>query len=96
LLDNGDYTQNDEYHANNNFNYNLFNIDLIYSWQFAPGSSMSIVYKNAIETESSDLIYNYGHDFGNTLDSPQINSLSIKILYYLDYQYLMKIKKNKK
>jgi hypothetical protein len=88
LLADGDYTDNYTYSYNNNFNYNVFNIDFVYSWQFAPGSNLSIVYKNAIETQTDRVNYNLYSDFKTTLRAPQLNSISIKILYYLDYSAL--------
>jgi hypothetical protein len=90
LQENGDYTATDTYSENNDFNYNVFNIDLVYLWQFAPGSSLSFVYKNAIETQSSAIIHDISDNFLQTLESPQTNSISLKVLYYLDYQYLRK------
>jgi len=95
LLDNGDIAYNGTYAENNDYNYNVFNVDFMYSWQFAPGSQLSIVYKNAIETQESDLIYDYYRDLKHTIESPQSNSLSLKVMYYLDYQYLKKWKKKK-
>ncbi len=93
LLDNGDIESNDVYTENNDFNYNVFNVDFMYSWQFAPGSQLSLVYKNAIETQESDIIFDYYKDLKHTISSPQSNSISLKVLYYLDYQYLKKWKK---
>jgi hypothetical protein len=88
LLADGDYTDNETYNYNNNFNYNVFNIDFVYSWQFAPGSNLSIVYKNAIETQTDRIVQNLYGDFKTTLKAPQLNSISVKILYYLDYSAL--------
>ena len=90
LQPDGDYFDNDTYQGNNNFNYNVFNIDLVYSWQFAPGSNLSIVYKNAIETQTDRVTFNLYNDFKTTLRSPQANSISVKVLYYLDYSSLKK------
>ena len=87
---NGDFLDNYDYHYNNNFNYNVFNIDFVYSWQFAPGSNLSIVYKNAIETQTNKVTFNLLNDFKTTLKDPQSNSISIKVLYYLDYLALKK------
>jgi len=91
---NGDVTDVPEFFNSNphtyNFNYNVFNIDLVYSWQFAPGSFMTVVYKNAIETNSSLITKNLASDFKNTMNGPQTNSLSVKLIYYLDYLYLRK------
>ena len=35
-------------------NFNAWNIDLTYSWWFAPGSELSIVWKNAILTQGTE------------------------------------------
>ena len=90
LLDDGSTADNSGYTVNNNFNYNVFNIDLVYSWQFAPGSNLSIVYKNAIETATDKITVNLSDDFKSTLRAPQSNSVSLKVIYYLDYLYLKK------
>jgi len=74
-------------------NYNVFNIDLVYIWQFAPGSELSITYKDAAETNEQFYTKRYGRNFDNVLSSPQNNSLSIKMLYFIDYLNLVKKKK---
>lgn len=74
----------------NDFSYNAFNIDFIYSWRFAPGSIMSIAYKNAIENEGTFETHSYSKNLQTVFDSPQLNSLSVKVVYYLDYAALKK------
>jgi hypothetical protein len=73
-----------------NINFNAFTADLQFVWYFAPGSEMSVVWKNVITTWGSKLERNYYDDLVNTLESPQSNSFSIRVLYYLDYLYLKK------
>jgi hypothetical protein len=92
LLENGDLEDNYVYDLNNNFNYNAFNIDLVYSWQFAPGSNLSVVYKNAIENDEFGITSfpDYGTNMKKMIRDPQTNGISVKVLYYLDYQYLKK------
>jgi len=75
--------------ANNN-NTNYFNIDLVYQWNFAPGSVLSFVWKNSIALDKSAIDYRYFRNIDNTWNSPQINSFSFKLLYYIDYQMLRK------
>lgn len=82
-LDPIDYSEPDR-------NYNAFNVDMVYSWFFAPGSEISVVWKNAIEADEKLIVDSYTDNFRNTLNAPQFNSISIKILYYLDYQQLKK------
>ncbi len=68
-------------------NFNAFTIDLRLTWNFAPGSQMTAVWQNIIESEQNELITNYFRNMRNFLDDSQINSFSIKVLYYLDYRY---------
>ncbi len=86
---NGDLNK-DGLTGDHNQNFNAFNVDMVYSWWFAPGSEMSIVWKNAISPNSGIIQDNYFDNLGRTLRSPQNNSLSVKILYYLDYQMIKK------
>ncbi|MFW5687789.1 MAG: DUF5916 domain-containing protein, partial [Bacteroidota bacterium] len=90
LLENGKLTSEAvDFASNHDFNFNSFNIDLVFTWLFAPGSSLNVVWKNAILHEQSGVVSNYFDNFGLLLDSPQYNSLSLKILYHLDYQQIM-------
>jgi hypothetical protein len=73
------------YNRTHDVNFNAFNVDMVYIWNFAPGSEMSIVWKNSILQKDRDIYLTYFSNLRNTLDSPQINSISIKILYFIDY-----------
>ncbi|OON69060.1 DUF5916 domain-containing protein [Hymenobacter sp. CRA2] len=76
-----------DYRRNRDNTYNAFNIDAVYSWWFAPGSQVSIVWKNAgytsLDAERATPLY--FDNLSNTVNTPHNNSVSIKILYYLDY-----------
>ena len=85
-------SSNTTYWENNDINFNAVTVDMVYTWQFAPASELSVVWKNAIFTEGTQLINNYIRNFNNTFESPQLNSFSIKVLYYLDYQSLKRRK----
>jgi len=94
LLENG-YLEPYDYTENEDFDYGAFTIDMAYVWQFAPGSELSVVWKNSIyTTREVDLSNGYLESLKYTLDSPATNSFSVKILYYIDYLYLKR--KNKK
>jgi len=88
LGNDGRLNDNDTYTGKNDFNFNSFNVDLTFNWEFAPGSNLSMVWKNAITNENSDIMQSYIRNFRETLDAPQLNSFSLRILYYLDYQNL--------
>lgn len=74
------------------FSTNFFNIDVVYSWIFAPGSMLSINYKNAIEDDSEFRTSRFDENFKYTFLLPQANTVSMRLLYFLDYQYLRKNK----
>jgi len=87
------YLDNSNYAESHDINFNIFNIDLVYTWQFTPGSEISIVWKNMIFSNSDVIEQDFFDNFNNTIQSPQTNSFSVKILYYLDYQNLKRKKK---
>lgn len=75
---------------NVDFNVNYFNIDMVYTWQFALGSFINIVWKEAISTFNQDTHTTYFTNVGNTLGSDQQNSISIRVIYFLDALSLKK------
>ena len=46
----GKLNPNPSFNENVNRNVNFFNIDMVYTWQFAPGSFLNIVWKDAVFT----------------------------------------------
>lgn len=78
--------------GNPDLNYNAFNIDMVYTWRFAPGSELTVVWKNALYSGTTRISHSYLENLQNMFDYPMINSLSLKLLYYLDYQSLRKRK----
>jgi hypothetical protein len=81
------------YQQENDFSFNAFNIDMNLRWQFAPGSELALSWKNAILTHNqSEITDRFFGNLHNTLQAPSDNSLSLKVLYYLDYSYLKKKK----
>jgi hypothetical protein len=66
-------------------NLNIFNVDAVYTWQFAPGSFINIVWKDESVIGDDNIKYTYLKNLDNTIASPQNNNLSFKIIYYLDY-----------
>ncbi|MDH5381634.1 MAG: DUF5916 domain-containing protein, partial [Cyclobacteriaceae bacterium] len=68
--------------------FTVFNLDLIYSWQIAPGSFLNVTYKQ--QTSNSDVIVrnDYFRNLSETLDIPGSNTVSVKLIYYLDYATL--------
>jgi Domain of unknown function (DUF5916) len=77
---------------NLNRNVNYFNIDMVYTWQFAPGSFMNVVWKNATYFGSDSLADSYFENLENTLQADQNNNLSLKVIYFFDYLQLKRKK----
>jgi len=68
-----------------------FTADLQFVWYFAPGSELSVVWKNLITTLGDQIDKRYFTDLKNTLDAPQYNGLSVRLLYFLDYRNVKRL-----
>lgn len=73
-----------------NRNVNYFNVDMVYTWQFAPGSFFNAVWKNATFHSSNLVDERYFDNLQNTLQADQNNNISVKVIYFLDYLQLKK------
>ena len=81
--------------ANENLNFNTFNVDMFYTWDFLPGSRLTIAWKNALGNNVTIDPYsnlNYFKNFGKVVDNRHSNEITVKIVYYLDY---LKLKRKK-
>jgi hypothetical protein len=83
-----------DYYDNHDVNYNSFNVDMVYRWIFSPASEFSVVWKSSALSEDGIVEYNYPNNFMNTFDAPRDNSISFKVLYYLDYLMLTRSRKS--
>ena len=79
-----------DYSSVANYNINYFNIDMVYTWQFALGSFLNIGWKNAIQNFNPTLDRDYFKNLKSTLASDQLNNFSVKVIYFLDYAKLKK------
>lgn len=94
LEEDGTLSERPEYNFDGDYNFNLFNIDLLFSWNFLPGSYLSVMWKNQIFASGNipelSEMPGYFENFKNLWIEPQANNLSLKLIYYLDYQSLIK------
>jgi len=90
FLSNDGHQNKTSYNVNHNVNFNSFNIFMSFVWQFKPGSEMSVVYQNSLFTVGQNMVSNYSADVNKAFNAPQSNSLSVKIIYFLDYLTLTK------
>jgi hypothetical protein len=88
LQDDGNMSPVD-WNRNENRHANIFNIDMIYTWQFAPGSFFNAIWKNSIYDseigQKARIDDTYFEHAGNMIRGPQTNSLIVKLIYFLDY-----------
>jgi hypothetical protein len=90
LQDDGHLAPNSTYSENKNRNFNSWNLDFSYSWWFAPGSEISVLYRNYAQ-ESTNIVETNGRDnLKNLFNTNLTNVLSVSIRYYLDYNSLKK------
>lgn len=90
LLSDDGYLNESQYVGEHNINYTTWTSDIAFNWRFAPGSQMSLVWKNAIDNEDDILINHWVNNVEESFNLAQQNSLSLKVIYYLDYLYLRK------
>lgn len=68
--------------------FQMMNMDLSFKWEFAPGSQVSLVWKNLFSRRDSFGNDRYFGNFSEMMRLPHYNSLSIRFLYYFDFIYL--------
>lgn len=76
-------------------NYNTFNVDMFYTWDFLPGSRLTVSWKNALGGNVVIDPYSnpsYFRNFGKVLDNPHSNEVTVKVVYFIDY---LKLKRKK-
>jgi hypothetical protein len=90
----GSLVANKNFHPSVNNNVNYFNIDMVYTWEFAPGSFINMAWKNATQYFTDVVDKGYFENLGNTLSQNNNNNFSVKVIYFIDY-YKLKSSKNK-
>jgi hypothetical protein len=75
-------------------NYNVFNVDAFFTWDYRLGSRLIFGWKNWIDDYYGvDLKYKrYSQNLQRTLDLSHGNELTLKLIYFLDYNQLRKKK----
>ncbi len=95
LIANGQLKERTNMEGNINRNINYFNIDMVYTWQFAPGSFMNVVWKNNTYKSLDNANFRYFENLNETLKTDQNNNISVKIIYFFDYHTLVQNSKKK-
>lgn len=85
LNEDGSLSTNATYSGNRNSNFSTWNLDLSYSWWFAPGSQMSILYRNNAGIFDREINKDFGSNFSNLFEDNLNHVLSISVRYFIDY-----------
>ena len=74
------------YITNKNSNFYSWNADLSYSWWFAPGSQVSILYRNNAAAFERNISKEFTNNITNLLNNDALSHVfSISIRYFIDY-----------
>lgn len=86
LEQNGRLTDYVGYTENKNSSFYSWNVDLSYSWWFAPGSQVSVLYRNNAANFERDINKDFGKNVTNLLNNDALNHVfSISVRYFIDY-----------
>lgn len=91
LQNDGSIAPTTNFTQNSNSNFNAWNLDLSYSWWFAPGSQISILYRNNAALFENEFKRDLGTNLRNVVDKDALNHVfSMSIRYFIDYNSLKK------
>jgi hypothetical protein len=72
-------------YSRDNVNFNNWNLDLNYTWQFAPGSQLTAFYRNSIFGSGTDSKLNFTENFNELFNFPKQDLFSLRLVYFIDY-----------
>lgn len=78
-----------------NLNYNAFNVDVFYTWDFRLGSRLIVGWKNWLGSDYEYMIdgsqyKHYRNNLSRVLATPHGNELTVRFIYFLNYEQLRK------
>lgn len=77
------------YTENKNSSFYSWNADISYTWWFAPGSQLSVLYRNVSANFERDINKNFGQNVTNLLNNDALSHIfSVSIKYFIDYNEL--------
>lgn len=76
-------------------NFDIWNLDFKYSWEFAPGSLLSALYRNQLFNSTDASEESYFDSLSNLFKEPMQHVFSLRLTYYIDYNNFKNIFKGK-
>jgi len=96
-MDNGDLVEKPStFQPGIDENFNTYNLDAFLTWDFRLGSRVIAGWKNWLGDPNSVDGYMYRHyteNFGETMKNSHGNELTLKVIYFLDYNQLKRKRK---
>lgn len=78
-----------------NVNFSTWNLDLNYTWQFAPGSFLTALYRNQLFNRDREASRRYSESLNTLFEEPILHSFSLRLQYFIDYNNVKGIFKKK-
>lgn len=78
-----------------NVDFSTWNLDLNYTWQFAPGSFLTALYRNQLFNRDREATRTYSQSVNNLFEQPILHSFSLRLQYFIDYNNVKGIFKKK-
>lgn len=86
LTDKGRLVDYIGYSKNKNSSFYSWNMDLSYSWWFAPGSQVSFLYRNSSANFEREINKDYKDNISRLLTNEKLqHTLSVSVRYFIDY-----------
>ncbi|MCH2195982.1 DUF5916 domain-containing protein [Kordia sp.] len=82
--------------GNSNINFSTWNLDFSYTWQFGPGSFLTALYRNQIFNQTEESEATYFDSLNRLFDEPIDHTLSIRLVYFIDYNNVKNLFRSKK
>lgn len=99
LQEDGSLGQKGVYNTENiddpNVNFNTWNLDLSYTWQVAPGSFLTALYRNQLFNQDEKSKDNYFDSLNTLFNQPIEHTVSIRLQYFIDYNSIKGVFKKK-
>lgn len=80
----------DQIESNPNINFSTWNFDLNYSWQFAPGSFLTVLYRNQAFNRTNLSSANFSESLDDLFNQELQHIFSIRLQYFFDVNSLLK------
>ena len=74
-----------------NVNFNTWNLDLSYTWQVAPGSFLTALYRNQLDYRNTMSEETFFDSVGTLFDQPIRHTFSLRLQYFLDYNEIKNV-----